>query len=438
MKYKFKILNWQISVFFIGCAVLYKILLGYVYSTIINPLFEYAGFINNATSVSKFTSWIIFLASLFLWKKIFENEHLISYEIFFLLFLISFTPFTVMIGFGMFDRQYVISNVIYWCVLLILLLLPVNTAWKELYIKFPSLLDSGRMFLKLVFIAVASIILFVSGHYGGFRVSLGWLDVYERRQMASEVDLPTIFKYLTGWAQVLLPICIGLFVRIKQWMWAAAGVFIAVLSFGFDGSKTAFVLVLLAIILNLLPNTGLRKLNGGIFLAANFGMILSVLEYRMRNTYYLASYAVRRTMLLPEMLRSNYFDFFTHHTPDYFKGSFLRHFGFQTEYKELAKMISILYYPGRPVSNANNGLISDAMTNLGFAGIILMPILIVIIMKLLDRWSNSVYFTVYLSFGIGVAFYFSNSFLFTILMSHGMLTAMLVMHRLNRYNWKKT
>lgn len=438
MKYRIRHSYCQSMIFFLICAVLYKILLEYIYSSIVNPVFGYAGFINRETDVDHFVSWIVFLGSLFLWKKIFQNDNLISYEILFFLFLTAFTPFTVMIGYGVFDRQYVISNVLYWIVLLVLIQLPIKvTGKRRLYLKVPDMLDNGKVILKIVFLVTIGVIIYVSGRYGAFRMSLDLIDVYERRQMASEANMPTIFRYLMGWVQVLLPICIGLFIKIKQWLWAVSGVFAGLLSFGFDGSKTAFALVVLAVVLNLLPDTGLKRLNGWIFTAANLGMILAVLEYRIRHTYFIASYAVRRVMLVPELLRSNYFDFFTQHTPDYFKNSFLRHFGFKTEYGNMTRMISVLYYPGRPVFNANNGLISDAVTNLGLAGIFIMPILIVLIMKYLDHWTGRVYFTVYLSFGIGVAFYLSNSFLFTILMSHGMLIAMLVMHRLNRYSWKE-
>lgn len=437
-QFKIKFSNRQSMAFFVFCAVLYKFLLGYVYAFIIHPVFQYGGFVNNGTGVDKLVSWFIFLCSLILWLKVFKNDNWMSHEIFFLLFLIVFTPFTVMTGYGVFSNQYIVCNTIYWFVLLVLMQLPVKVmAGKELFLKFPGQFDSGKSFLKAVFLATACIIIFVAGRYGGFRVSLNLLDVYGRREMASEADIPTIFRYLMGWAQMLLPICIGFFIKTKQWLWTVLGIIVGILSFGFDGSKTAFALVLLAFVLNFLPNTGLRRLNSWIFLAANFGMILSVLEFRIRHTYFLASYAVRRVMFVPELLRSNYFDFFTHHTPDYFKSSFLRHFGIKTEYEDMPRMISALYYPDRPVFNANNGLISDAVTNLGLAGIFLMPVLIVIIMKVLDRWTDRMYFTVYLSFGVGVAFYFSNSFLLTILMSHGMLIAMLVMRRLNKYKWKK-
>lgn len=437
MRYKIRISNRQRLAFFMICAILYKYLLGQVYSYIVNPVFEYSGFINQGTSVTQFVSWAFFLCSLFLWKKIFENDSLISLEILFLLFLISFTPFTVLIGYGIFEKQYIVFNVIYWCVLLILMQLPIKVeSGHRLYLKFPFRIDNGRTFLKIIFLAVVCIIIFVSGYYGDFRIDLGLLNVYERRQMASEAGMPTMLSYLMGWAQVLLPICIGIFIKVRQWLWAVSGIFIAVLSFGFDGSKTAFLLILLAVILNFLPNTGLRRLNGGVLLVANSGMVLSIVEYRIWHTFLLASFTIRRVMFVPELLRSNYFDFFAHHTPDYFRGSFLRHFGFRTEYKNLPQMISALYYPDLPVSNANNGLISDAMTNLGYVGIFFMPVLIVVIMKLLERWSDKMYFTVYLSFGTGVAFSLSNSFLFTALMSHGMLAAMLMMHRLNRYRWK--
>ena len=407
-----------------------------VYRTVISPIYEYAGFLNNENDSFAFYGWIIYIVGLIMCKPIFTNKKRMSLEIIYILFLISFTPYTVLVQFGLFSREYIIANAIYWFLLIACLVVPINVRnSNSIFTQLPSCINNKNAVLKVVFIAVSVVIVFVAGRYGGFRISLDIIEVYGRRQLAQEAGLPRTLTYLFNWSKAILPICIGLFIKSGQKIWAIFGVLVGVMSFGFDGSKTAFGLVVIAVIVNLMPDIKLRLLNLYALLAGNFAMILILLDYRFRNGFTLASYIVRRSMLVPELLRSNYFDFFTTHTPDYYKASFLRYFGFKSVYKDIPQMISSIYYPNLPVSNANNGLISDAVTNMGLMGVVIMPVILAIVLRLLDNWTSKIYMTVYLSFAVGIAFYFSNSFLFTILLTHGLLVVMIVLRRTNRYRW---
>lgn len=417
--------------------VAYRILLDFTYVKILSPTFAYAGFVNNATVGNGILSWTVFLMSLILWRNILINDRKISYEILFVLYLISFIPFTMLIAFGLFGDIYIIANFLYWCVLMFCVQIPVKRKIVfGFHLKNKNDIGKERAFLLSVLVFVILIISYVSGRYGSFRLSQSLFDIYEIREMAQNAGVSRLGNYLFGWTQVLLPLLISLYLKKKQFFFVALCMFFSILSFGFDGSKTAFFLVYLSFLINLLPNMHLIFLNVTFITFLIMGIVLGLLETVYFDTFYIISYFVRRSLCVPERLRSNYFDFFTHHTPDYFKSSFLRYFGFKSEYENIPRLISAVYSNGSQ-ANANNGLISDAITNLGYIGILIMPIILAIVLRILDCVTEKMYYTIYLSLGIGIAFNLSNSFFFTVMLSHGLIILLYVLYRLKIYGKKR-
>lgn len=91
----------------------------------------------------------------------------------------------------------------------------------------------------------------------------------------------------------------------------------------------------------------------------------------------------RRLMFTPQMLHTVYWDFFTKNDYNYFRSGFLRYFGFDGPYPMgIPRTIGSIYF--NPDNAANNGLFSDAYSNLGDVGLFVMPILVVAFLKLCD------------------------------------------------------
>ncbi len=130
-------------------------------------------------------------------------------------------------------------------------------------------------------------------------------------------------------------------------------------------------------------------------------------------------------MFVPIKISEHYFDFFSQNTPDYFRQSFLRLFGFESPYPSITYYISQIYEGSS--SNSNNGLIADAMTNLGYIGIIVFPILLCIIFRLLDNSSVNIDSHIGLLSAIFVAMELSNTFLMRVLFTHGLIVLIIVM-----------
>lgn len=166
------------------------------------------------------------------------------------------------------------------------------------------------------------------------------------------------------------------------------------------------------------------------------GVVVSVafcaFIYRFTRNYLPISIIVRRVFYLPVRISKDYFAFFSTNTPDYFKQSFLRYFGFKSEYSlSISNMMGDLLFHSAGTS-ANNGLISDAMANLGYSGIIVFPLLIAVVLKLLDRSSKDLDSRIYATVALYIALTLTNSFLFTILMTHGLIVTILILGMMKR------
>lgn len=134
---------------------------------------------------------------------------------------------------------------------------------------------------------------------------------------------------------------------------------------------------------------------------------------------------------MPNLLNYYYFDFFTKYQPDYFRQSFLRYFGIQSNYTRIPNLIGMEYF-GRPGMAANSGLISDAITNLGLVGVIIAPMVLAIVLKIFDDVTVGLDDRIFIIPSIYISYVLISSFLFTSLLTHGFFAMMFIFYFLPR------
>ena len=412
--------------------VIYRLLLDFAYSKIIYPIYAYAGFEYNRNPVLYVFSWLLLLISAKPVLSAYRNkENKISFEILFLLYLMSLVPFSSMMAFGAQKGNFVIANIIYWAFLFFFILhrsLLVGHKAEGFSVGIRKLGDTQLIAIALV---LGLITIYVSGKYAHFRMNFNLLGVYELRSEAGNNNLPTVFQYLFGWGRTIGSILIAYFIRKKKYGWAVFCVLFELLSFGYDGSKSTFFLLILAVGINFLPRMGMEKINKWVLRGFVILVCCCNLIYIIMGNYIPASIIVRRVLYLPVEIARNYFDFFTTHQPDYLKQSFLRYFGAHSNYEPLSLMIGRIYYDA-PTMGANNGLISDAVANFGYLGILIYPMVISAVFKWLDRSAKGLDPRIYVTVAVYVSLVMTNSFFTTILLTHGLLVAIIVLSMMKR------
>lgn len=280
-------------------------------------------------------------------------------------------------------------------------------------------------------------VLFISWRYSGFRINLNISNVYVLRSEARNYNFPIILKYLFGWTRILNAIFFCLSLLRKKKVMATLYFINQILSFGIDGMKSSMFIILVDLIIYILYRL---KIYSDTFNLLSLGFIiisaLTLCEVIFLKTIWLLSLMSYRMEFLPVRISSLFYDFFTKNEPDYFRSSFLRLFGFKSPYEKIDFMISGIY-SGNYNLAANNGLISDAITNMSYAGIIVMPMILVAFLRFFDRCSHGINDYLVLTLGLFYSITLSNMFFLPNLLTGGGIVAILIVLFINRERTEK-
>lgn len=405
---------------------LYRVLLDWSYFGVISKKYAYTGFADNRELGFLPLSWLILAFSFAFVRKIFYSKRERASELIVsALYLFSFVPFTTLVYAGLFEAKYIIANCVYWFVLIWAERIVMKQVNKRLPVLRLGALRINDTFVIAFGLLSMLLVLFISARYTHFRLNFNLTRVYDLRTEARTYRIPRIVRYLFAWTRAVNPILLG-YCLIKRKPWLAALYFLTqMLSFGIDGLKSTFFMPLLIVpVVLFYKNRSMHKMKLYLALGLTALTAASVLEYYLFGRYWISGTILRRVFFVPANLGSCYFDFFQTHTPDYFRSSFLRWLGFSSPYTENVPAIGYLIganYFGSINMNCNNGLISDAVTNLGMPGLILMPILVVYVVHLFER--STVFVDQRLSTveAIYIAYLITNSFLATSLFTHGII-----------------
>jgi hypothetical protein len=407
-------------------VVLYRLLLDVAYTRFVFPQFSYMGFVCQKTTISIILSWILLLVYMVLNYRFFFEGWRLSSEILFMLFLLSMVPSTTATAYGLINLSVTACNTAFWLSCFFFLGLFSHLRDPIAFSLSDGYADLNEKIILAAAVVFGAAIFYISWRYTSLRLHFDLQTVYELRDEAKGFSVGRAASYLYSWGQVCLPIIMAYYFVRRKWLLGATCFMLLLLAFGIDGSKFIFFLAVISAIISNLPIRDFSRLNRWLLLGV-IGIVSGglVLFYAFGNIPVL-SYFVRRTMFLPLRLEQCYYEFFTVHTPDYFRGSFLRHFGFSTSYPNMAKMIGELYFNSSD-TNANSGLVANAVANLGVPGCVIMPFLMGFVLHLMDLSSEGIDTRIYISTAVYSAQSLINSAFFTVLLTHGMLIVIILL-----------
>lgn len=409
---------------FVNRVIIFRVILDLCYINVLAHDYSYYGWDYSPDWFSIFVSWILLLCITFLINRTYRNdEGRASYEIVFVLFIISFIPFSSTVAFDRINIYFALFNSLYW--FLIALICVVLRRRKE-KLLFGLKYNNPQMILFIISVIMITIVVYISGIYAGFRLNFSLDNVYNLRAEAEAFQIPLVLRYLFAIAAPVNSILIVYFLKEKKYFWSAIIVLTQLLSFGVDGQKSTIGTMALAVFIGVLPSTKLVVYNRWILRAVTIIALGALSLYKAFRYLTPVSLFVRRLLFLPVKLSELYVVFFWENEPDYFRQSFLRHFGASSSYDNISKMIGDLLLKDSHTS-ANNGMISDAFTNLGVVGVFIYPLLYLLIFAILDRVmpekNSNMYIIISLYFGLTL----TNSFLGTSLLTHGLVILLFIM-----------
>jgi hypothetical protein len=431
MYLKTKKLKFNKILFFLS-IIIYRTLLDINYVYVINPIYAYDNFINNFTidryilSLVTLTFFLIYFLATLKFKKYYLSDTIIL-----VLFLVSVVPGTSLFVFVEFPAAMLVLWILYFIMLFLY-----NNKIPHFTFKFPKA-SFKKALTYLIIVYFSLVIVYIWTRYANFRVFFNLFAVYDFRAEAGTYNLPSILVYSFSISKVALPSIMIYLLYVKKRFLAIWVIILMFMLFWTDGSKSVFFTIFISIAGYLFYSNRLNKLFAW---ALGLAALIASLEFYLLDTFRISGVFIRRILYLPNLLHFYYYDFFANNEFDYFRAGVLRRVGFDSPYSELGIPHTIgLEYFNNSATGANNGLFSDAYFNLGWLGMIIAPLMVVIALRILESACRNINPKLLAAVIITTAVSFVSSSFFTIMLTHGFIAICIVFYFLPREsNHKKT
>lgn len=409
---------------------IYKLVIEIAYAFFLSPLFDYSNFKYDFNLSRYLLSWVIFV--LFGMFVLYTNANScrktdIIMEIYLYL---SITPSIILFEAGTVKGLYFFLDIFFW---LLLFLFYILLGKIELKIAFHIENRYGNFIIIAVALASVLVVLYICVKYSGFRLSFDLYNVYGLRKEAGDYGVSSAIGYLLGLSCAVVPVIIVFSLKKKKYLMGFLLIFIQLLNFSINGLKSTFAMTLLSIACYFFIRKSYLKNLEIIF--SVFGLAC-IIEKACFKTFYLIDFLLRRVFFVSSQLSFCYMDYFLHNEPDYFKTTILgRLFGIPSSYSSIAYMIGDIYF--HKDTSANCGLVADAMTNMGVAGLFVLPFVLSIFFLILDKCVKNINEKIYFVAFVYIAYVLNNAFFTTAMLSHGIFGLMIVMWILSKMEEKR-
>lgn len=413
----------QTTIAYIG----YVLLLVFCYQKYIIKAYGYYGFYSNPNSTSIIFTTVMLLISLI--YLLIEKTDKYSKLVIYILFIINYIPSLLLHCFMPEDYGYIILHTVYWLIAIsavnIISKITIRSTPKN---KKQHKIPINRLY---VIICIELAVVFLVMARTGIHTNVD--SVYDLRENYTLSKVPILISYLFAATKVVNPVIYLYISKSEKRIWPLVAILIQIAAFLCDGSKSTLLSLAIVIIINIL----MTKRNYNYLKDTNFKNkiisaiatvnLLGLTEYITTKTTIIYNYFIRRLFFLPALLHMKYYDFFSKNEFDYYRQSIMGKIGLESDYVTPIQNIIGKTYFDMPNMFANNGLFSDAFANLGVIGVIIMPILLVLALRLLDYSSNNIkpiYITTIL---ISVSYIFMSSSFFTVLLTHGFILLCIIL-----------
>lgn len=405
--------------------MIYKYLLDYIYRSWISDVYAYQGFA--LTNVNRsFYYFSIAVAAIFaficsyrLLKRSTIPDMVLSF-----LILIYFIPGTTLFAFNHNSVGYFSFVCLFFSLLLFLnSVIPVP--------KYKVGTKSNIDYLKLAALALCVVNIGISAVYSNFRISFDFSEFYETRFEAREYNIPSPLMYFFNWSRFVLPLAVIYYIHNKKYTLSLVISFAQILCFSFNGKKSGVFLFFGAFLVYLFYN---RSLLSKVPLFFVLMISVSIITLSLSDWTLIGQYVIRRVIFVPSMIGYDFYDFFSTHELDYLRGSFLRHFGFDSPYESISREIGFIYAGANEMgeANLNTGLCGDAFSNFGWFSLLLYPFLIVMTLKITESCFKGLEGVLTFFVSIEIMYMMINGAFFKLLLTNGLIVICLLMLKVKR------
>lgn len=405
-------------------SILYKILLDYLYIRHLSVSYNFYGFLNDFSILTYIFSWLVFiLYSIVIIAITWNTQTRFSSLFLFVYYLMYFVPFTSMMASG-YKSNFIAYTMGVWAFLVIYIFLFGRHRSESSIDDNPKIMTSKSAFAILVLISllICFSVVYLSWKFTNFRLSFDEAETYVFRVEAFDYKTSRLMGYLYSWSRLIIPLLLCVSIINNRYVIAILLFLLKMLGFGYDGMRLDLLITIIAIGVAFVfhkRNRTPKNLFSVILLAMIGLCITSILEHFALNTGEIDRILSFRVLFLPNVIASWFIRFFETNTPDYFRQSFLRYFGFASPYAAEGLDYIISEFGLGVFGRANNGLVADCMTNFGIVGFAVQPFFVSLWATIIDRLSKTTHISVVFLLAFYFSYCFTNNFFMIILFTNG-------------------
>lgn len=414
----------QISLNIFG-AILYKLVLDATLVILIAPNFGL--FRLNISNLKIFESYVILILFSCLIGLPYRKYFKPSCIVIFILYLVTLVPILTLYGFQDGPRDFVYMSSL--SILIIIIIVGFLPSLKLLH------LQKGAFIASCIAVFISLYVygqLIIGGGLG--RLNFNLYDVYiVRNDYLSSMG--PFMGYLVPWqAYVINMLSLSYTIYFKKTVLAFLVVFFQVLIFGMTGFKSfLFAPILVIVLVFYLKNGNQKKIFFFMTISSTFILVFSNFIYFVYGDIMTPSIFARRLFYIPAKLHIIYYDFFLENPKIMLSNSILSAFIEYPYNNKIVNLISLTFLGTD--GNANVGFIGESFAHFGFIGIMLFSSILGIVLKLLDDVLKRLPIALSGTVIAIPAFALTNSGLFTVMLTHGFLVAILFLWLIGNKNY---
>jgi len=405
-------------------------LLVYLYRVSISPANLYLGFIYRSLSIVELAVSVLFFIIPVIILPV--NPRRPSDYTVWVLYLFSYVP-TALLSVHILNRG--ILDIISLLLMLLIAFILFFYSRLHIFTIVPKIkINFKKIDIILLFLLFIIILLYV-WNLIGYRLNLDISTIYERRLAVRETIVSSsICAYILCFSKrCMLLICVYFGVAKKRPFYLVIAVLLAIGLFSLDGTKTSLlipcVLGVLAWLLIANPNRSSLFLPISILLICLVGLA----EFLFNHSQLVNNYLVRRICIVPGVLNSYYWEFFSVNPKGMLTDSILRHF-MEPVYDVPLPFIIGWEYLRNVQTNANTGIWMGWYAHFGIAGVFAASVIGGFIVGLIDKLTKSglYVFGCLVCFAIGITW--TEQMLHTSLLTGGIVFFIIILLFINISN----
>ena len=411
------------AVLFWSSAILYRLLLDAVYIWAASPQYAYGGLVYTPVSWKYFISWAMYLLLFFLLPK---REKDTTGFLLHLQFVYTVAPLLSFYALANGSSRYILM--VFVCILLQILILR-RPAGQKSAVSITGI----RNYVTIMLGVLTAFALLVPILYNGFEGTKAF-DFAYIYQMRANATYPPGFTYLFNWMQkVIIPFGVLYFLHLKKYRWCFLCVLIQVFFYMESGWKfTLFILIPVLAIYYISKSGHLIKL---MYLGLFVLLLLVLLCYRLDRPLRLSSLGIYlnalipiRAFFIPADIKFDFYEFFSIFPHTYFSDGMIgKLLGMSYPYTGSIGQLIFRFTGGTFLSsNSNTGYLGDSYAQMGFAGMLLMSLLLAAILRGVHNYESKENSSVLIALFSVFMILLNDSALFTTLLTNGMLVAFIL------------